>query len=213
MWHELWTKNQKGITFALGMICFLIAGLVVLNVSPSAKNQVKVQAPVVTENAAALELNSERTAAPVAAAPQSELVLYITGAVRRPGVYRLPPESRLFRLVEVAGGLTVSADAAAVNLAAVLSDGVHIHVPEKGESAGTYGGVTYGGASGKLIDINRASAEELTSLKGIGPVLAGNIVEYRTKNGRFNSIDDLLHVKGIGRRKLEDLRNHVTIGP
>jgi competence protein ComEA len=64
-----------------------------------------------------------------------------------------------------------------------------------------------------LIDINKASAEELTALKGIGPVLAGNIVEHRLKNGRFQSVDGLLRVKGIGRKKLEDFRDSVTVGP
>ena len=233
MWHDLWAKNQKGLVFAVGMICFLTAGIVVAGLPSSAKNQVKVDAPRVVERGVAPVSDAGReaaehgaaapgTAAPAASTRQSEWVLYITGAVRRPGVYNLPVESRLFQLVEMAGGLSASADPAAVNLAAVLGDGFHVHVPEKGEEPPVRGGGVTSGVSGspnnssassRLIDINRASADELTALRGVGPVLAGNIVDYRVKNGRFHSVEDLLNVSGIGHRRLEDLRDSVTVGP
>ena len=231
MWHDLWTKHQKGLLFAVGMICFLIAGLVVV-VSPSpARRQVNVQGadrnltqtesrivnegtPIVPAN----EFNETR-----AREPEREWVLYITGAVRRPGVYSLPAESRLLQLVEAAGGLEASADPVAVNLAGFLQDGLHVHVPAKGEEPPAHlthsmpgpavatAGVS--GGRGSLININRASAEELTALRGIGPAIAANIVEHRLRNGQFQSVDDLLHVTGIGRVRLEQLRDHVTIGP
>jgi competence protein ComEA len=172
-------------------------------------------------------------------APPEEWVIYITGAVRRQGVYRLPAGSRLFQLVEAAGGLNDLADPVAVNMASTLDDGLHVHVPKKGEEKRQFLPnlpflpsqpsqpviqTGQGQGQGKVrtrttaspggrIDINRASAEELTALKGIGPVLAKNIVEHRSKIGRFRSVEDLLQVKGIGPKKLEALRDSVTLGP
>ena len=215
MWRDIWTKNQKGAVFAVGMICFLAAGLIVAGSPSPAKTQAKARVPIAADIVAIPEFDSEKDARN-SAEPQSDWVLYVTGAVRRPGVYNLPPESRLLRLVEAAGGLTPSADPVAVNLAAVLSDGMHVHVPEKGEeppARGAYAGISGSPASNRLIDVNRASAEELTALKGIGPALAGNIVDYRLKNGRFRSVDDLLQVNGIGRKKLEGFRDSVAVGP
>ncbi|MDR1731272.1 MAG: helix-hairpin-helix domain-containing protein [Synergistaceae bacterium] len=157
-------------------------------------------------------------------------VLYITGSVRKPGVYRVPRGARLYQLVEMAGGLQSFADSASVNMAAPLEDGLHIHIPRKGQRY--YGNSTIvvqpevrypasavprpgsgGSSSAGVLDINRATAEELTRLKGVGPALARRIVEYRSQNGRFQNINDLLQVRGIGAKKLEKLRKFVTLGP
>ena len=161
-------------------------------------------------------------------------ILYITGSVRKPGVYKMPVGARLFQLVEAAGGLSNLADPVAINMASPLTDGMHVHVPKKGErqddvqvpavivepkvvpSEGSRSKVRIRGGStpqSDPVDINRATVDELTRLKGVGPVLAKNIVEYRTRNGRFRRIDDLLQVRGIGGKKLEGFRNFVTVGP
>jgi len=223
MWHDFWTKNQKGILFAAGLIFFLTACLIVAGF-PSPARQAKTQAknthtqntePQAAETHTA-ELNAHELSSPTLSVheQESDLVLYITGAVRRPGVYELPPGSRLLQLVEAAGGMHTSADPTAVNLASVLEDGLHVHVPEKGEEPlGVSSPRSPARGRSKPVDVNRASAEELTALKGIGPVLARNIVDYRLKNGRFHSVDDLLHVRGIGRKKLEQFRDSVTVGP
>ena len=219
MWDNFWSKHQKTLWFVVGIICFLTAGLIVTVFYSPAKTQARISAPKAVEKSVTPALDTEKeaasvnTAAPDAGEPPSEWVLYITGAVRRPGVYTLPTESRLLRLVEAAGGLSVSADPAAINLAAVLADGLHVHVPEKGEEYSRVPDSRNSSAIGKPIDINRASVEELMTLKGVGPVLAGNIVEYRLKIGRFHSVEDLMRVKGIGRKKLEDLQDFVIIGP
>ena len=235
MWDDFWTKNQKGFLFAVGMIFFLTAGLIIAGFPSPAKSRIKsnkiepkavAQAPTPKPDAereiAAINAVDSSANASRAVEPQSNWVLYVTGAVRRPGVYTLPAGSRLFKLVEAAGGLDASADPAAVNMAAVLGDGLHVHVTKKGEEQPAY--ASYGNPApgapktglpktGLPVDINRASVEELTALKGIGPVLAGNIVEYRFKNGRFRNVDDLLHVKGIGHKKLEQFRDSVIVGP
>ncbi|MDR2137547.1 MAG: ComEA family DNA-binding protein [Synergistaceae bacterium] len=166
-------------------------------------------------------------------------VLYITGKVRRPGVYKLPAGSRLFQLVEAAGGLEGSADPVAVNMASSLEDGLHVHIParqaptpgERTASVPANSGFqntaqpsarqARSASQNKQnktktsgpVNVNRASEEELISLKGIGPALARNIVVHRQKNGPFRTVDDLLQVKGIGEKKLEGLRGDVTVGP
>lgn len=160
---------------------------------------------------------------PSAQPASGEWFLYVTGSVRRPGVYRLPPGARAVHLVDAAGGFDGFADPVAVNLAQPLADGMHIHVPRKGErqpredlvvAAPTVRiGPPARSKDGGLIDVNRASEMELTALRGIGPALARRIVEYREKNGPFRSVEELVQVRGIGAAKLEGFRNRATVGP
>jgi len=152
-------------------------------------------------------------------------VLYITGAVRRPGVYKLPPDSRVYELVEQAGGLTDLAASEAFNMAAPLEDGMHVHVPDKTDAVsptlddsmqgvGLPGAVTSSGSQRKndLIDINTADAKTLEMLPGIGPKTAEAIIRHREQEGPFRCVDDLLSVKGIGPTKLEAIRDQVQAG-
>ena len=152
-------------------------------------------------------------------------VVYVTGAVRYPGVYKIHKDARVYELVEKAGGLTEEADSEAFNMAAPLFDGAHLHVPRKGDDVPSRPFVSNGEASGIVIegkgqavehkdgkvDINRATAEELESLPGIGPKTAEAIIQYRDSNGPFKCVEDLLSVKGIGPKKLEKIKEHVTI--
>jgi competence protein ComEA len=140
-----------------------------------------------------------------------EVVVHVAGAVTSPGVYRLPVGSRVVDSVQSAGGLTSDALPDAVNLAALLTDGERIYVPRVGETVP----VTAAEAAGSTaapgpIDINRASADELDSLPGVGPATAAAIVAHRDQYGPFGSIDDLADVRGIGPAKLEVLRGLVT---
>lgn len=151
-------------------------------------------------------------------------VLYITGAVKRPGVYRLPPGSRVYQLVDQAGGLTPEAVPEAFNMAAPLADGMHIHVPDKTEAAEpspeksfktpyTFGSDSLAGGTvdNELIDINRADVKTLEKLPGIGPKTAEAIIRYRDQEGPFRCVEDLLSVKGIGPAKLEAIRDQVRV--
>ena len=149
--------------------------------------------------------------------------------MRSPGVYRLPPGARAYQLVERAGGLRPDADSVSINLAMPLGDGMHVHVPAalsvvKGanphparaeaprtnDAAGEAGGRTIRAADAP-VDINTATNGELEQLPGIGPKIAAAIVEHRSTNGPFRSIEDLLLVKGIGPKKLEALRNSIVV--
>ncbi len=136
------------------------------------------------------------------------LVVHVAGWVRHPGVYEFAEGSRVVDAIERAGGAKQGADLAALNLAALLSDGQQVLVPRRGPPGSTAG---TGVAANGLININTATAEQLEELPGIGPVLAQNIVDYRTEHGPFATVEDLMNVSGIGEARLEELRDKVTV--
>lgn len=150
---------------------------------------------------------SARPSAPVT------VTVHVVGAVRRPGVYRLPGGSRAIDAVTAAGGLLGNADQGSVNLARVVADGEQVAVPVAGApgGAGSGGGGVPGGPAAK-VDINSATAEQLDALPGVGPATAAKIIADRTANGPFRSVEDLLRVPGIGAKKLDALRDLVTAG-
>ena len=146
--------------------------------------------------------------------------VYIAGAVKPPGVYYLPRESRMVDAIRVAGGfLDEGADIAAVNLAKVLVDADRIDIPGTSPFATpqlTIGGdgllVTPTPQKGALVNINTATQELLETLPGIGPTTAQAIIDYRFDNGPFATIDDLLKVPGIGPTTMDELRGLITTG-
>jgi competence protein ComEA len=161
--------------------------------------------------------------------------VHVVGAVNEPGVYHLAAGARGDDALRAAGGARSNADLRLVNLAAPLVDGEQLVIPRIGErppttaaSGGGSGGS--GGSRGAgdtaaspgntgstrttlplIIDINRASADEFDRLPGIGPKTAKAIVEHRTRNGPFASVDDLLAVRGIGPATLAEVRNWVKV--
>ena len=145
-------------------------------------------------------------ASPVSA---SVLVVDVAGAVRRPGLYRLPHGSRIADAVARAGGMSRHAARAAVNLAAPLADGEQVLVPSG--VGGTAGAAAVPGSPSPAapVDLNTATVEQLDALPGIGPVTAQKIVDYRTQNGPFTSVDDLDAIPGIGPARIENLRGLV----
>ena len=195
------------------------------------------QATVPPQLTAAPALDSG-TPSPVASAPAS-VAVYVCGAVRKAGVYMLGSGAREVDAITKAGGATANADLEQLNLAQPLSDGMKIDVPLKGQiiaqesydSAGTTldsapasGSAAHragrhhasrGGShklhEGQTIDINTATEAELTQLPGVGPSLAGRIVEYRQSNGPFQTPDDLQNVSGIGPSKFAKMEPFIRI--
>jgi competence protein ComEA len=145
------------------------------------------------------------------------LVVDVAGEVRRPGVYRLPSGSRADLAVERAGGVTRHGERTAVNLAMPLHDGQQIIVPRRGVAAaagttGPVGGAAGTGAAGQPsqpISLSTATVAQLDTLDGIGPTLAGRIVQYRDSHGGFRSIEELRQVDGIGDKRFAALRKAV----
>lgn len=143
-------------------------------------------------------------------APADELVVYVVGAVRRPGLYRLSDGSRIADAVARAGGTTKRADRAAVNLAAPVADGEQVLVPALlPRAVAVAQGVPTPGAPAGPVQLSAATAEQLDTLPGIGPATAQKIVDYRTDHGPFRSVDELDEVPGIGPAKVEQLRDLV----
>ena len=133
----------------------------------------------------------------------------VQGAVRTPGIYKLAPGSIVQDAVYAAGGLLPNGDPSRLNLAAPVADGQELRIPFQTPTpaAGTPSPAVT--PAGRKINLNIATLEELDSLPGIGPVLAQRILEYRETYGPFQSVDDLLHVKGIGSALLEEIRDLV----
>ena len=138
-----------------------------------------------------------------------DVVVHVAGAVRDPGVYRLPVGSRVTDAVDRAGGATGEAGLDSVNLAAELADGQQVVLPSRA-GAGT-GGAAAGaaGASAGPISLGSATLEQLDTIEGIGPVTAQNILDFRTENGGISSVEDLDEISGIGPATMEALRSAV----
>jgi competence protein ComEA len=148
-------------------------------------------------------------------ADASRVVVHVAGAVRHPGVYRLPARSRVVDAVRRAGGTRRHADLAALNLAAKLEGGRQVLVPRRGAAPAAAGGATGAGGAAAApampLDLNTATAEQLDQLDGIGPGMAAAILKYREQHGGFGSVEELGEVPGIGEKRLASLREQVRV--
>lgn len=145
--------------------------------------------------------------------PGGRLVVFVSGAVKQPGVFELPPGSRVEDAVKAAGGFGALADTQKLNLARSVADGEGIEVPRRpaaAEAAGVSGTAAAPGAGG-MVRLNSATQGELESLPGIGPALAGRIIEYRSRHGAFKRIEDVQQVPGIGAGRFKQMRDRLSL--
>jgi competence protein ComEA len=151
--------------------------------------------------------------APASTSPSPEVVVLVdvAGWVRRPGVYEFTEGARVIDAIDAAGGARSGALLEALNLAAPLTDGTQILVPREGQEGVAPAPVTGGAVAGGLVNVNSAMATELEELPGIGEVIAQRIIDYRTENGPFATVDELLDVSGIGDAILESIRELVMV--
>lgn len=144
--------------------------------------------------------------------PALMLLVDVAGWVRSPGVYEFPEGARVIDAIDAAGGARPGAMLQALNLAAPLVDGTQVLVPREGEQGVVPPAAGGGGAvAGGLINVNTATAAELETLPGVGEVLAQRIIDHRTENGPFTSVDQLVDVSGIGDAILGSIRELVTV--
>ncbi len=167
---------------------------------------------------------------------EETIIVHVSGAVNIEGIVELDSGSRIANAIEKAGGVKENADMTDINLAYPLEDGMKIHIPTKEETSAnnentsiesyvtsSSGGVnskestnsTQGNSttntSSKKVNINTASQEELDSLPGIGPSIATKIIDYREQNGKFNSIEEIKEVSGIGDAKYDKIKDSITV--
>ena len=150
-------------------------------------------------------------ASPAAAAATAKLlVVDVVGAVRRPGLVRLAEGSRVADAIARAGGLRRGAERAGVNFAAPVSDGQQVVVPQRGAAVAAGAGAGSAAASTGPVSLSSATAEQLDTLPGVGPVTAEKIVAYRQQHGAFRSVDELDAISGIGPSRIANLRGLVV---
>ena len=141
----------------------------------------------------------------------------IGGEVEMPGVYEVSQGTRLFQVIERAGGLTEDADIDGINRAEAVFDGQKIIIGTKGESGDSgesreSGKTTHSNYEDEgKVNINTANSAELQSIPGIGPSKAERIIEYRESEGRFNTIDDIKNISGIGNKTFENIKEYITV--
>ncbi len=204
--------NAKNLMVLLLLGAGAVGGLLTLNHTPPAEEPLLLEAPTVVPTA---------TVAPTATA--APIVVFVSGAVRAPGVYTLPPGSRVVDALDAAGGPASDAASESLNQATLLSDGMQVHMPQQGQAAepapltaaapaavaGGDGGSL--ASAGALVRLNSATSAELETLPGIGPALAARIIEFREANGPFSSIEQLTEVKGIGDKLLDNMRDFLIL--
>ena len=187
--QELLHDRRRALVAVVAVVAVLIlAGRVLLRPSRAA-----VPPPV----------HVARASSPAKA---KQLFVDVLGAVRRPGLYRVPDGARVADAVRRAGGPTPKAQLELVNLAALIADGEQIVVPRRGAFAAVAGGGSSSGSASGPVHLNSATIEQLDALPGVGPVTAQKIVDYRQQHGGFGSVDELDAVSGIGPARLADLR-------
>ena len=153
---------------------------------------------------------------------QEKIVIHITGAICNEGIYELEENSRIADAVKMAGGLKEDADLKQINLAYVLEDGMKINIPSKNESTNEPSNNTESyitkenlntsnNVKTSKVNINSATQTELETLPGIGPSTALKIINYRKEKGKFNKIEDIKNVNGIGESKFNKIKEFIKI--
>ena len=155
-----------------------------------------------------------------------EIIVHITGAVKKNVIVKLKDGARIYDAIEMAGGSTDDADLSKINLAYVLEDGQKVYIPKIGEinqenAEEEYITFEYGNnkniiqdynkGGNEKVNINTANQTELETLPGIGTATAEKIIDYRNKNGKFSSIEDIQNVKGIGNAKYENIKESICV--
>jgi competence protein ComEA len=186
------SNEQKRALFIVFAICLGLGGFYFVNSRPSAAPEI-VQDLVI----------------PVQETVTSEVIVNVAGKVANPGVYKLPTGSRVVDALVSAGNQLKGVDISDINLARVLVDGEQILVGTTPTAAAKK--ATAKISTSNPLDLNRATAAQLDTLPGIGPVTAQRILDYRSKVGRINSVDELKKISGLGGAKFEEIKNLLRV--
>ncbi|MEI7561189.1 MAG: ComEA family DNA-binding protein [Actinomycetes bacterium] len=189
-----------------------------LNISPEQKRALVIVFALCLGLGGFFLLNSKPTAAPeivqdlvipIQETATSEVIVNVAGKVANPGVYKLPMGSRVVDAINLAGNQLKGVDISDINLARVLVDGEQILVGTPPAAAAKKAAAKI--STSNPLDLNRATAAQLDTLPGIGPVTAQRILDYRSKVGRINSVDELKKISGLGGAKFEEIKNLLRV--
>jgi competence protein ComEA len=197
------------VVWLIALVLAALAGMRLLGDGEAAAPAVSVDGS--GGRSAAGGVTSPRAGSEEEAGAEADVYVHVAGAVRRPGLIRLPSGARVATALERAGGPRRRADLTLVNLAARVQDGQQIVVPVAGRAGGAAAGAAASAAAGAAppgakIPLSSATPEQLDEVDGIGPTLAERIVQYRDAHGGFRSLDELANVDGIGTKRLATLR-------
>lgn len=211
-WPRLTSQHLAVIAIVVAVAC-VITGWQVLRSVPETQplelSSTRVPASGLSTPAAGAPSSTPSDGASAPTPVAGTLVIDVTGKVRRPGIIELPAGSRVVDALKAAGGARPRTDTSRLNLARLLVDGEQIVVGVELPSTTSLGAPessTPSGPARSMVSINLATAEQLEALPGVGPVTAAAIVEWRTNNGSFSSIDELLEVSGIGEATLAEIK-------
>jgi competence protein ComEA len=208
--RQRFSRTHVGVIGVLLVLGLLTAGWLLLRARPvavaSPSEVVTVSTPTPTEG----------SATPTTSKPVSKIVVHVLGAVRHPGLIRLPDSSRVQDAIDAAGGFTNSADPGELNLAQLLGDGQQVVIGTRTDPAGEVrdqpgSGRGSGAAATGALDLNHASQPQLEELPGVGPVTAQAILAWRQQHGRFSRIEELQEVDGIGPKTYAEIAPHVRV--
>jgi len=174
---------------------------------------VAIASPGASDSGVLEPFDTGASATPGGAGIGAVIFVHVLGAVARPGLFELHDGARVMDAIAAAGGLTAEADPAGVNLARIVSDGEQFYVPRQGEVPPGIPAAAAGAANvpAAKVNLNTATVADLDSLPRIGPTMAQRIIDYRTTNGRFTSVDGLRDVAGIGDKTFEALKDLITV--
>ena len=205
--------DKKTLIKILSVVLILLAALI-LRIHDSGKADITIETANTSAESGYSE-GSNDNGEENNNAEAAQIFVDISGEVKNPGVYQVSRDTRLFQVIEMAGGLTEYADADHVNRASFVEDGQKIIIPVKGSeyASGSNPESEYAGSTAPvdgLININTASADELKTLTGVGDVTAEKIIEYRSSKA-FKSKEDIMSVDGIGSKIYEKIKDHITV--
>lgn len=197
---QMYEKNRETIKYVSGLGLMILLGL--LFVINRDNKREDVSETLETGFYSATEATYVTTAAKEDT--EGTIFVYICGNVNNPGVYDCPESMRIYEMIELAGGVTNEADVTGIDMAKKATDGQKIYIPAKGETVGYE-------TQDKLVNINSAGVSELTSLPGIGESRANDIIKYRTKNGSFEKIEDIMNVSGIKENLYDKIKDLICV--
>lgn len=206
------TKKQKIILSIIAI--FIAIGIIYFINNKNQTNNIELDENILVSNQDTNQTSQDT---------EEIVIVHITGSVKNPGIVKLKEGSRIEDAIEAAGGLTENADISNVNLAYVLDDGIKIKIPNlDDEDIGDEDVLSKDSGEGiiqedekktntNIVNINKATENELSTLPGIGNSLATRIVEYRKQNGNFKTIEDIKNVSGIGESKFANIKDFISI--